>query len=157
MKEFFIKWLINILALFVVVHVVAGVSIDGMGSTVAAALVIGLLNAFLRPLVLLLTLPFTILSLGLFTLVVNGFMFYIASKFVKGFVVADFWSAFWAALLFSIISFLLSILVGPKAGIHLAAYSYRSSNKTGYGDVIDVEGKIENPKSEKRLKGGEGS
>jgi putative membrane protein len=72
--------------------------------------VIGLLNAFLRPIVLLFTLPVTIMKLGLFTLVINGAMFYLAASLVEGFHVTGFGAAFLAALLFSIISFTLNAI-----------------------------------------------
>jgi len=144
MSNFLIKWLINILSLFVVIHIVAGVSIDTWGSIIVGALVLGLLNAFLRPIIFALTLPFSVATLGFFTLVINGSMFYLASKFVKGFTVVSFWSAFWAAILFSIISFILSIIFAPKPG-----FVYKSSGREPspgtkrYDDVIDVEGHVE--------------
>ncbi len=111
MKELLLKWLVNTIALFVVVHVVAGVSVERWQTMIVAALVIGLLNAFLRPFIIFLTLPVTILTLGLFTLVVNGLMFSLAAWLVKGFHVAGFASAFVAALVFSIVSFLLNLLI----------------------------------------------
>ena len=89
---------------------VPGIHIDHLRDLIVAALVLGLLNAFLRPVVILLTLPVTILTLGLFTLVVNGMMFYLASSLVDGVRVAGFGTAFVAALLFSLISFALNVL-----------------------------------------------
>ena len=70
MKDFLIKWVVNIAALFVVIHIVAGVSADSWGTIVVAALILGLLNAFIKPFIILFTLPFTILTLGLFTLII---------------------------------------------------------------------------------------
>ncbi|MCX5680514.1 MAG: phage holin family protein, partial [Candidatus Omnitrophica bacterium] len=101
MAKFLLKWFVNIIALFVVMHVVAGVSLDNMETVLVAALILGFLNAFIRPFILILTLPITILTFGSFTLIINGFLFYLAAKFVPGFTVAGFWNAFWAALLFS--------------------------------------------------------
>jgi len=129
----------------VVIHVIAGVSIVNTQTVLVAALILGLLNAFIRPLVLILTLPITIVTFGFFTLIINGFLFYLATKFVKGFVVASFWNAFWAALLFSIISSLLSFMLKPKINIKYNSFrsagdNYRSINKD---DVIDVEGEVE--------------
>ncbi len=111
MKGFLLRWLINTISLFAVVHIVPGISVDRSQTTVVAALVLGLLNAFLRPLIILLTLPVNILTLGFFTLLINGSLFYLASFLVKGFVIAGFWNAFLGALVFSIISFLLSLLI----------------------------------------------
>ena len=111
MKSLLLKWLINAVALLVVVNVVAGIGIERWQTLLAGALVIGLLNAFIRPLLLFFTLPVNILTLGLFTLVINGFIFYLAAWLVKGFYLAGFWSAFVAALVFSIVSFMLNFLI----------------------------------------------
>jgi putative membrane protein len=110
-KQLIIKWIVNSTALLVVVHVVSGVTLDNWVTVFIAALVLGLLNAFLRPVLIFLTLPVTVLTLGLFTLVINAFLFYLAAHLVRGFHVADFWHAFVAALIFSIVSFLLNIVV----------------------------------------------
>ena len=142
MLSFLIKWVVNIIALFVVIHTVAGVSASNWQAMIVAALIIGLLNAFLRPVLILLTLPFTIASLGLFTLIINAFMFYLASKFVIGFNVAGFWSAFWAALLFSILSFILSLVFTPKISVRLNVSGKSAQQGEKYDNVIDVEGKI---------------
>lgn len=140
MTRFLLKWFINIIALLVVIHVIAGVGIDNFQTVVVAALILGLLNSILRPFILILTLPLTIISFGLFTLIVNGFLFYLAAKFVKGFTVAGFWNAFWAALLFSIISSVLSFVLAPKINIRFKSFrntggDHRHIDK---GDFIDV-------------------
>ncbi|MBP1752164.1 MAG: conserved rane protein of unknown function [Geobacteraceae bacterium] len=111
MKGFLVRWVINTISLFAVVNIVPGISVNMWTTAIVAALVLGLLNAFLRPLILLLTLPVNLITLGLFTLLVNGFMFYLASFLVKGFMIAGFWYAFLGALVFSIISSLLSLLI----------------------------------------------
>lgn len=111
MKGFLLRWLINAISLLAVVHIVAGVSVDRLLTTIIAALVIGLLNAFIRPLLLVLTLPVNVLTLGLFTLVINGCLFYLTAWLVKGFHVTGFWTAFVAALVFSIISWLLNLVI----------------------------------------------
>jgi len=145
MTKFLIKWFVNIIALLVVIHVVAGVSIDNIQTVLVAALVLGLLNAFLRPFILIMTLPLTILTFGLFTLFINGFVFYLAARFIKGFTVAGFWNAFWAALLFSIISSLLNFLLTPKINIRYASFRKEGTGHpdNGNDDIIDVEGKAE--------------
>ena len=144
MKKFLIKWFINIIALLVVIHVIAGVSIDNMQTVLVASLILGLLNAFIRPFILILTLPFTILTFGLFTLVINGFLFYLAAKFVRGFTVAGFWNAFWAALLFSAISSLLNFLLTPKIDIRYGFFRPKGGHhrRADEDDIIDVEGKV---------------
>jgi putative membrane protein len=110
-KQLIIKWIVNSTALLVVAHVVSGVTLDNWVAVFIAALVLGLLNSFLRPVLIFLTLPVTVLTLGLFTLVINAFLFYLAAHLVRGFHVADFWHAFVAALIFSFVSFLLNIMV----------------------------------------------
>ena len=111
MKGLLLKWLVNTMALFVVVNVVAGISVERWQTMLVGALVLGLLNAFIRPLLLVLTLPVNLLTLGLFTLVINGLVFYMAAWLVKGFHVTGFWSAFVAALVFSIVSYILNLLI----------------------------------------------
>lgn len=106
--SFLWRWLINIAALFVIIKLFKGVGVDNWQTLVVAALIIGLLNVFLKPLLILLTLPINVLTLGLFILVINALIFILAGVFVPGFKIANFWTAFWAAFLFSIISFLLS-------------------------------------------------
>ena len=130
MARFLLKWFVNIIALFVVIHVVAGVSVNNMGTVLVAALILGLLNAFIRPFLLIMTLPITIATFGFFTLIINAFMFYLASKFVAGFSVTGFWSAFWAALLFSVISFILNLVFAPDTGFkfNLSGISYGPVN-----------------------------
>ncbi len=111
MPGFLLKWLVNTVALFVVVQVVPGVSVARWQTLLAGALVLGLLNAFFRPVLLLFTLPVNVLTLGLFTLVVNALVFYLAAWLVKGFYVTGFWSSFVAALVFSVVSFFLNLLL----------------------------------------------
>ncbi len=91
-------------------QIVKGIEISNTATVLAIALVLGIINAFLRPLIILITLPINILTLGVFTLFINGALFYLVSKIVKGFVITGFWPAFWGYILFSIISFLLSLL-----------------------------------------------
>ena len=144
MIKFLFKWLINIIALYAVIHLVDGVSIENTETVIIAALILGLLNAFIRPAILIITLPFTIFTLGLFTLVVNGFLFYAAAKFVPGFTVAGFWNAFWAAIVFSVISSILHFLFMPKIDVKFNLFRAGQDvpkRKMDDNDVIDVEGK----------------
>jgi len=111
MRYLLIRWIVNAIALFAVVHLVGGVSVSRWQSVLVGALVIGLLNAFLRPILILFTLPVNILTLGLFTFVLNGIIFYLTAALVKGLHVAGFWSAIIAAFVFSVISFILNMLI----------------------------------------------
>ena len=116
MTRLLLTWVLNAFALFFVMKLVPGIQIDHFRDLLVATLVLGLLNAFLRPIVLLFTLPVTILTLGLFTLVVNGVMFYLAASLVEGFRVTGFGTAFVAAFLFSVFSFALNVVFQTKKG-----------------------------------------
>jgi putative membrane protein len=78
------------------------------------ALVLGLVNAVIRPVLIILTLPINILTLGLFTLVINGLLFWFVSSFVKGFSIVGFWPAFWAALIYSLVSIVVNYILDKK-------------------------------------------
>lgn len=100
----FLRWLINALALLIVANIVPGFTVLSLYAALVAALVLGLLNAIVRPLLLLLTLPINALTLGLFTFVINGLVIWMASTVVKGFDVATFGAAVWAAVILWLIS-----------------------------------------------------
>jgi putative membrane protein len=106
-----LTWLINAVALFVLPYLMQSIKVQSFAVALFAALVLGLINALIRPLLVLLTLPVTILTLGLFIFVINGFLFWFVGHFVRGFYVDGFWSAVGGALLYSIISWLLSSLL----------------------------------------------
>ena len=106
-----LTWIINAAALFAVPYLMHSVSVTSVGVALVAALVLGLVNTLVRPLLLLLTLPVTVLSLGLFIFVINGFMFWLVAKVVDGFHVDSFGYAILAALLYSVISWALSTLL----------------------------------------------
>ncbi|HOP41598.1 MAG TPA: phage holin family protein [Geobacteraceae bacterium] len=114
MKGFFVRWLIHGLSLIVVANIITGIRVDNWQTLAVTALVLGLLNAFLRPILLLVTLPINVLTLGLLTLFINAGLFSLASWLVKGFTVVGFWNAFFGALLFSITSGLLNFLFNPE-------------------------------------------
>jgi putative membrane protein len=111
MGGFLIRWLINAVALYLTALLVPGVRVASAGGAVLAALVLGIVNAVLRPAVLLLTLPLNILTLGLFTLVVNAFMLYIVAAATHLIVLQSALAAFVGAIVLSVISFVLSHLV----------------------------------------------
>jgi putative membrane protein len=104
MTRFLIHWLIIALALWVTAYILPGVDIGSYQALAIAAIVLGLVNALIRPILTILTLPITILTLGLFYLLVNGFTFLLASKLVPGFTVHGFWWAVLGALVVSVIS-----------------------------------------------------
>ena len=106
-----LTWLINAIALLAVPYLMHSVDVTSIGAALVAALVLGLVNTLIRPVLLLLTLPVTLLSLGLFIFIVNGFMFWLVAQWVDGFHVDSFLSAVGGAVLYSIISWALSTLL----------------------------------------------
>ena len=111
MIRILVVWLINTVALAAVAYLMPSVSIASPGAALVAALVLGLVNTLIRPLLVLLTLPVTILSLGLFIFVIIGLLFWAVGSLVPGFHVAGFWPGVFGAIVFSVISWLLSALV----------------------------------------------
>ncbi|WP_019142095.1 phage holin family protein [Noviherbaspirillum massiliense] len=106
-----ISWLIHAAALFVLPYVLPSIQVRDFTSALIAALVLGLVNALIRPILVLLTLPVTVLTLGLFILVINGLLFWAVANFVQGFHVTGFMAAVFGALLYSLISWILSALI----------------------------------------------
>jgi putative membrane protein len=104
-------WLINALALIAVAYLMPSIAVSSFGTALVAALVLGLVNAVVRPVLVLLTLPVTLLTLGLFIFVLNGLLFWGVASWLEGFHVAGFWAGVFGAILFSLVSWLLSALV----------------------------------------------
>ena len=109
--RFVLAWVVNTLALIAVAYLMPSITVSSFGAALVAALVLGLVNAIVRPVLVLLTLPVTILTLGLFIFVLNGLLFWMVASWLEGFHVAGFWSGVLGAILFSIVSWLLSALV----------------------------------------------
>lgn len=119
MRKLLLRWLINGVALYVAAELVRGIEVRGGWLALAVmALIFGLVNALIRPVLKLLTCPLIILTLGLFTLVINALMLMLASWLGRqlglGFYVAGFWPAFWGALVISVVSFVLTLLIGDE-------------------------------------------
>ena len=104
-------WILNAVALLVVAYVLPGIVVASFGSAMLAALVLGLINSLVKPFLILLTLPITIITLGLFLIVLNALMFWFAGSILKGFQVNGFWWAAGGAILYSLISGFLSNLI----------------------------------------------
>ena len=107
-------WLINAVALFLLPYIFPSIQVSSFWTALIAALVLGLINTLIRPLLVLLTLPVTLLTLGLFIFVINGLLFWAVGSFVEGFHVGGFWSGVFGAIVYSLISWLLSALLMPK-------------------------------------------
>ena len=119
MRGLVVRWLVSALALYLTSTIVRGIEISGIFPLLFAAITIGVLNAVVRPVILLLTLPFNILTLGLFTLVVNAGMLWMAAQVVKGFEVHGFWSALGGWLLMSIFTFFINFLIGDTGKVEI--------------------------------------
>lgn len=117
MRGLIIRWVTTAVALWVTSFIVKGIAIDGIGALFFAAVVLGIFNAVLRPVVLLITFPINLVTLGLFTLVINGAMLKLTSDVVRGFSVTGFWSAVIGALLLSAISFALNLFVNDAGRV----------------------------------------
>lgn len=111
MKGLFLRWLILTLAILAAAYVLKGIDVTGFVPALAAAAILGILNAFVRPLLLLLTLPLNILSLGLFTFVINALLLKMVSLVIKGFTVEGFFPALLASIFISLISAVLNLFV----------------------------------------------
>ncbi len=107
-------WLINALALLALKYIMPSITVDSFVTALIVAVVLGLINTLIRPLFVLLTLPVTILTLGLFLFVINGLLFWAVGSFVPGFHVAGFWAGVFGAIIYSVISWALSALLLPK-------------------------------------------
>ena len=106
-----IIWLVNAAALFVLPYIFTSIHISSFTTALVAALVLGLINTVIRPLLVLLTLPVTVLTLGLFIFVINGLLFWAVGSWLDGFRVDGFWAGVFGAIIYSLVSWALSALV----------------------------------------------
>lgn len=107
---FVIRLIVNAIALIVVAYLVPGIHVSGFGGALVAALILGIVNAILRPILVILSLPLELLTLGLFTLVINALLFWLVGALHVGLDVAGFWPAFVGAIVMAIVSWLISLL-----------------------------------------------
>jgi putative membrane protein len=110
-----LQWLVNALALLALPYIFTSITVDSFVTALIVAVVLALINTLIRPLLVLLTLPVTILTLGLFIFVINGLLFWAVGSFVPGFHVAGFWAGVFGAIVYSVISWALSALIPKKA------------------------------------------
>lgn len=116
MPGILIRWLVTTLAILIVPHLISGVTVESAGTAILGGAILGILNALVRPVLVILTLPLSIFTLGFFILVINALMFQLAGALVPGFHVASFWSAFFAAIIVSIVSWLCSAIIAGGGG-----------------------------------------
>lgn len=141
--RFLQRWLINTVAVMVAANVIPGIHFDNIPALLVASLLLGILNALLRPLLLLLSLPLVVLTLGLFTLVINALLLYFVGKLVIHFHVESFWAAFWGGLLISLVTLVLNTVTGTgESRIDLTHPRRRRGTPQdpghGSGPIIDV-------------------
>lgn len=108
------RWIVNAAALLLVAYLYPGVQVEGFMPALWAALVLGLVNAVIRPILVILTLPVTVLTLGLFLFVINGLLFWAVADIVKGFAVSGFWAALLGSILYSLITLVTSWILFPR-------------------------------------------
>jgi putative membrane protein len=104
-------WLINTVSLIAVAYLMPSIGVSSFLTALVAAAILGLVNTIIRPVLIVLTLPVTVLTLGLFIFVINGLLFWLVGSFLQGFVVQGFWAGFFGAIVYSLISWALSALV----------------------------------------------
>lgn len=109
-----LKWLLNAIAIIFSAYLISGVGIGSFWAALWVALFLGLVNVTLKPILVILTLPINILTLGLFTFIINAALIMLASSVVKGFTVSGFWPAILFGIVLSVISFLLNKILNPK-------------------------------------------
>lgn len=131
---FLIRLAANTLAILAAAYIVPGIEVSGGLALVAAALVLGLINAVVRPVLLFLTLPFTLVTLGLFIFLLNAFCLWLTSLLVKGFDVHGFWTAVLGAVIVSVVSWLVTILLSDRGKVVVITRRERRPD----GDVIDI-------------------
>ncbi len=114
---FLLRVVVNALAIMLAASIVPGISVEGLVPALVGGLLLGLVNAVVRPVLIILTLPITLITLGLFLLVLNGFCFWLVASIVKGFYVSGFWSACLGALIVSIVSWVMTALISDSGKV----------------------------------------
>ncbi len=135
MKGILIRWIILTAAIMISAYLLEGIEVSGFFSAFFAAAILGILNAFFRPILLILTLPINIITLGLFTFVINAILLMMASGVISGFEVKGFWSAIAGSLIISIVSWLLSSFISSQGNIRFMDIEVRRKRDS----VIDLK------------------
>lgn len=131
MKGLFIRWLILTAAIYLAARFIDGIEVHGFVPALLAAAALGVLNALLRPVLIILTLPLNILTLGLFTFVINALLLKMASGVISGFEVHGFWPALFGALIISLVSWLLSSFISDRGDVEVIDLKRKGGNRWG--------------------------
>ena len=133
-RRFVFRWAVTTIAVMVASSVIRGIRYDTVAALIGASLLLGILNAFVRPFLLIISVPLILLTLGLFILVLNGLLLLVVPHVVAGFHVDSFWSAFWGAIVISLVSWLLSAFFrGSDGRVHVL---------THHSEVRPVRGRV---------------
>ena len=138
MRHFVFRWAATTIAVMVASSIIHGIRYDTVAALIGASLLLGILNAFVRPFLLILSAPLILLTLGFFILILNGLLLLLVPSIVGGFHVDSFWSAFWGAIVISIVSWILSAFFrGSDGRVHVL--THHSHIKRVHGRVIEHE------------------
>lgn len=137
-KEFLIRWFITTIAVMGASHLIPGISYDSTETLFCAALLLGIINALIRPVLLILSLPFIIVTMGFFILVINALMLLLVSSMIHGFHVEGFWSAFFGGLVIGLISWLLSSFFRSSDG-HIYPLNHHTQIKQADARVVSED------------------
>jgi putative membrane protein len=138
MRHFVFRWAATTIAVMVASSIIHGIRYDTVAALIGASLLLGILNAFVRPFLLILSAPLILLTLGFFILILNGLLLLVVPSVIGGFHVDSFWSAFWGAIVISIVSWILSAFFrGSDGRVHVL--THHSHIKRVRGRVIEHE------------------
>jgi putative membrane protein len=135
--QLLVRWMVLALGVVIATHVVTGIHCNDLGSLIMAVLVLSFLNAILRPVLLLFSLPFIVLTMGLGVVVINAFLFLFVGRIVDGFRVDGFWPAVWGSLVLSVTNMVMTGFLRPSAQRRGPPPPPRGPDGPG-GDVIDI-------------------
>jgi putative membrane protein len=129
MRGLIIRFVVTGIAVLLASHMVPGIVVESPGAGLAAIVLLALLNALLRPILYLLSIPLIILTLGLFTVIINAILLQLTAYFVGGFVVEGFWPAFWGALIISVVSSVLNLMISEEGKVQVVVHRSRPENR----------------------------
>lgn len=136
MTAFLIRWMVTTVAVFVAEKLLPGIRCESVGALLGASLLLGIINAFVRPVLMLLSLPFIIVTMGLFIFVVNALLLMFVSRMIPAFHVESFWSAFFGAIIIGVVSWILSSFFRTSDG-RLHAITHHPSLKKADARTIE--------------------
>jgi len=136
MKHFVFRWAATTISVMVASSIIHGIRYDTVAALIGASLLLGILNAFVRPFLLILSAPLILVTLGFFILILNGLLLLVVPSVVVGFHVESFWSAFWGAIVISIVSWILSAFFRGTDG-HVHPLTHHAQIKRVRGRVIE--------------------